>query len=236
MPQVQLVLLPKDLTADHVHNRAVAVFDVLRATTSITAALAAGVKEVRIFAEIPSATDAARDYAGEKILCGESKCLPPPGFDLGNSPGAFNSKHRDRVAFLATTNGTRAIIAARGAAELFTAALVNASAVARRLIQSGRDVTLLCAGSGGQVSMEDVLGAGAVISALNEFDISGDATRIAARLFHQNRNNLRELLRQSQGGQNIIAAGLTDDIDFCAKLDSFTVVGQVHDSPLRVTR
>ena len=45
---------------------------------------------------------------------------------------------------------------------VFTAALVNASAVASALAKTGRDITLLCAGTNGEPAMEDVLGAGAV--------------------------------------------------------------------------
>ena len=47
-------------------------------------------------------------------------------------------------------------IAARSAKLLLAGAVVNASAVARALAESGLDVTLLCAGTNGQIAMEDV--------------------------------------------------------------------------------
>src|SRR4029450_116340 len=49
------VLLPKDLQPDHVTGRTVVVFDVLRATTTMTAALAAGVEGIRIYPDTASA-------------------------------------------------------------------------------------------------------------------------------------------------------------------------------------
>ena len=130
--KIDVVLLPRDLRPADLAGRSVVVFDVLRATTSMTAALAAGVSEIRVFGDLTAAKEAAGSFAGPRLLCGEDRCLPPPGFDLGNSPGAFNRAHAGRPAFMSTTNGTRAILAARGAASIFVGALVNAGAVARR--------------------------------------------------------------------------------------------------------
>src|SRR3954469_16645695 len=96
-----VVLLPRDLRPEHLAGRAVVVFDVLRATTSMTAALVAGVTEIRVFGDLSSAQIAAQAFDSPRILCGEEKCLPPAGFDLGNSPGHFSpSHHAGRVAFM----------------------------------------------------------------------------------------------------------------------------------------
>lgn len=239
MPQVEVVLLPADLTARCIESRSVAVFDVLRATTSITAALAAGVEQVRIFSNVQQAADAAALHGSGILLCGETNCLPPPGFELGNSPAAFNpTAHGGRIAFLSTTNGTGAIITARAAPLLIAAALVNASAAARCLLESARDVTLLCAGTRGRVAMEDVIGAGAVADALLAAGATeiGDVARIALRLFRASRESLPQVLRDSEGGRNITAASMTTDVDFCARLDMFNVVGRILDNPLRVVR
>src|SRR5947209_3654408 len=167
--RVEVVPLPRDHSPHQLEGRAVAVFDVLRATSSMTAALAAGAKEIRVFADLQSAAEAAAAFGERRLLCGETRCLPPPGFDLGNSPGEFRRElHAGRTVFLSTTNGTRAVIAARQAAVVFVCALVNASALAHLLLETGRDVTLLCAGTGGQIAMEDLIGAGAVLGAMAE--------------------------------------------------------------------
>jgi 2-phosphosulfolactate phosphatase len=232
--QVSVVLVPGHLEPAHLDSRAVVVFDVLRATTSMTAALAAGVEEIRVFPDLEYARRAAQHHtAGPRILCGEENCLPPPGFDLGNSPGAFNRQaHRGAVAYMSTTNGTRAIIAAAGAAVVFVGALVNAQAVASALLDTGLDATLLCAGTNGQVAMEDLLGAGAVLDAMARAESSrvrpsGDVAHVAQRLYRSARSDLRAALAESQGGRNVIAAGLPQDIDYAARLDSLDVVGFV---------
>src|SRR5690349_7951696 len=102
--KAQVVLLPRDLKPEHLHDRAVVVLDVLRATTSMTAALDAGAKKVRIFDSLDAARAAARGVPDQKVLCGEERCKRPTDFDLGNSPGDFT---RDKVAgrtlFMSTT-------------------------------------------------------------------------------------------------------------------------------------
>jgi 2-phosphosulfolactate phosphatase len=233
--KVDVVLLPRDLPV--VADRAVAVFDVLRATTSMAAALAAGVKEIRIFPEVEAARAAAAGFAGKKLLCGEIGCLAPPGFDLGNSPGAFSAEHAGRTLFMSTTNGTRALIAAQSARVVLTAALVNAAAVAHRLHQLGLEVVLLCAGTDGAIAMEDVLGCGAVLDSLRQrrpAEPASDIARMALRLFHGTRDDLKGVLRQAQGGVNIIKAGLPEDIDFAARLNLLTAVGRLAADSLRV--
>src|SRR6185437_15784570 len=100
-------------------------------------------------------------------ICGERQAVKPPGFDLGNSPGAFVAERvAGKILMMSTTNGTRAIIAARGASAVLIGALVNARAVTGALISTGLDVTLLCSGTEGEISLEYILGAGAVIQAL----------------------------------------------------------------------
>jgi 2-phosphosulfolactate phosphatase len=236
--RLNVVLTPKDVEPYSLTNRAVAVFDVLRATTTIIAALAAGVSEIRIFDSIEAATLAAKGYQSAPILCGERNCLPPAGFDLGNSPGGFDAKlHTGRTVFMCTTNGTRAIIAARSAKFIFAAALVNASAVAKRLVATGLDVTLLCAGTNGEPAPEDQLGAGAVVDAISKltnFDAENAVTTESLDLFRASKGHLISALANTTGGQNVLAVGLKNDIDFAAQIDSIAVVGLVLDDPLRI--
>jgi 2-phosphosulfolactate phosphatase len=237
--KVDVLFLPTDAAPEAFEGKAVAVFDVLRATTTMTAALAAGVREIRLFPTIESAQMAARDGAMSPppILCGERNCLRPEGFDFGNSPAEMLRPWSDRQSlFMCTTNGTRAVIAARGAAVLFTAAVVNASAVARAVAHTGLDVILLCAGLKGEVALEDLIGAGAVIAAMGQVELLSDRARIARRLFDGATAHLREALAESSGGRNVLANGLGRDIDFAAQLDRFDVVGRVDGKTLAVSR
>jgi 2-phosphosulfolactate phosphatase len=140
---------------------------------------------------------------------------------------------------MCTTNGTRAIVAARQSAHMLTGALVNASAVAAHARRVGLDVTLLCAGTNGAVAMEDAIGAGAILDALRRdgpIQTVSDVARLALRVFDASRDDLRAALRDAQGGRNVVAAGLESDIVFAAALDHIPVVGVVDRAGLTVTR
>jgi 2-phosphosulfolactate phosphatase len=238
--RVDVVQLPRDLTPPDVAGRSVVVFDVLRATTTMTAALAVGVKEIFVQPDLDAVAAAARAHGPAALACGERDCLPPVGFALGNSPGGFTADvAAGRTVFMATTNGTKAMAAARAAQRMFAGALVNANAVAGAVIDAGLDVTLLCAGTDGFVSLEDLIGAGAVLDALAAVGpvvFASDVALAAHDLFLHARPNLRHALRRTLGGTNIIETGLSDDIDFAARLNAIDVVGEVELDRLRVIR
>ncbi len=238
--KVDAAFLPGELTDTQINGRAIVVLDVLRATTTMTAALAAGVKEIRIFDDVDQALTAARAHTGPRVLCGERGCLPPEGFDLGNSPGAFSAeKYAGCTVFMCTTNGTRAIVAARRARRVWVGAIVNAGAVARRLAEEGLDVTLLCAGTQGQIALEDVLGVGAIaeeLAGIGNIEFNSDAIQVAQRLFRACRSDLRGAMAEGIGGRNVLAVNLSADIDYAARLNSLDVVGIVQDDPLAIIK
>jgi 2-phosphosulfolactate phosphatase len=236
--KADVVFLPKDLADGELRGRSAVVFDVLRATTTMTAALASGAREIRVFAALDDARAAAQKCSDARLLCGEVRCLPPEGFDLGNSPGAFVADLvRDKTLFMSTTNGTRAIDAARDAGRLFIGALVNAQAVAETVAAARLDITLLCAGTDGAFAMEDLLGAGAVLHELQnigDVKLASDRALLAAALFSRSRESLLEMLSATKGAQNVVAAGLKADVDFAARLNVFDVVGEVDPQHLIV--
>jgi 2-phosphosulfolactate phosphatase len=231
---VDVAYLTGELSRVRLAGSTVVVFDVLRATTTITAALVAGVREIHVYGNTEAARSAAASAGtgSNIILCGEEQCLPPLGFDLGNSPGAFDAaKHEGRCVCMSTTNGTRAILASRGAGRILTGALVNASAVANVVTEIGADAILLCAGTNGAIAAEDVIGAGAVVHALRplaKIRPQSDACWMSEDLFVTHRSDLAGALRTARGGRNVIAAGLEADVDFAARLDVLDLVGEVH--------
>ncbi len=113
--KIEVVLLPEHLSPGMLRGKTAVIFDVLRATSTMTAALAAGVREIRLFASVEDVLRAAPEGDPGRVRCGERRCLRPEGFELGNSPGGFDSSHRGKIVYMATTNGTKAILAAREA-------------------------------------------------------------------------------------------------------------------------
>lgn len=236
---IEVVLTPAYLEKMSLAEKTVVVFDVLRATTTIIAAFAAGIRSVRAFTDLADAKSAAAAQMPRPILCSELHALAAPGVDMGNSPGQFTAEHSGRDVFMATTNGTKALNAARSASALLVGALVNAAAAAKAAALTNQAVLLLGSGTYGEIAMEDAIGAGAVCDHLlqsGKYCLANDAARMAYQLFLGCRNDLPRVLRDCQGGRNVTKAGLEPDIDFAGRLDVFDIAGAVDTRNLVIRR
>ena len=207
-------------------ERAVVAIDILRATTTIAAALSNGAAAV-----IPALTpeEAARlrsDLEPGTLLCGERGGVKPPGFDLGNSPLEYTrGRAAGRSVCFTTTNGTRLIRAADGSRRLLSGAFANIGAVCAALEADGGDVLLACAGTEGRFTMEDALFAGACVSRLRgSFARIDDAALAAEALWLQSRSNLLEALCRSRHGQTLLRLGFAADLEYAARLDAAPVL------------
>src|SRR5262249_12221949 len=163
--RVHVALTPADFAGLLLDGRAALVVDVLRATTTVVAACAAGCARIVPVSDRDSAlTTAARYPAGEVLLDGERGGRTIVGFPLGNSPLEYVAERvAGRTVVFTTTNGTDAMLHAGRATVAATAALVNAGAAARWAIDQERDLTVLCAGERRAFSLEDAVCAGIVV-------------------------------------------------------------------------
>lgn len=228
------------LTTDNVREESLAgdlvvVTDVLRATTSIVHALAAGAQSVQPYRQIDEVlAEAERVGRSSVLLAGERGGQPIPGFDLGNSPREFDpATCRDRTILFTTTNGTSAILHARQARRVLIGAFVNLQAVAQACQRDSGQVHLLCAGTEGEVSWEDSLFAGAVVNALiadAPFELN-DAARMSADCYQQHRADLATAFSIGRGGRNLTAIGLADDLPFAADVNRFAIVPEATFDP-----
>jgi 2-phosphosulfolactate phosphatase len=163
-------LLPALTSPAELAASTVVVLDILRASTTIATALVNGARSVVPCKEVADATAAAaRLPAGTMILGGERGGLPIAGFDCGNSPAEYTrGRVFSRTVVFTTTNGTLAMQQCKLAAEVFIGGFVNLTAVCRRLahLQGKRPIHLLCAGTRGKITREDVLCAGAIVERL----------------------------------------------------------------------
>jgi 2-phosphosulfolactate phosphatase len=198
------------------------VVDVLRATSTIAQALAAGYAEVVCCEGVDEARALGRERGGI-LLAGERNCVRIPGFDLGNSPSEF-VEPRGEALVLTTTNGTRSLVAAASSCErVLAGSLLNLAAVVEAA--RDRDVTVLCAGVQGEFAMDDAYVAGRIAELLGGewSDAAAAAVRLAASF-----PDARAGLAASTSARNLVAAGLERDIDWCAQesvLDVVPVVG-----------
>ncbi len=165
--QINVYFLPQLVEPQRLAGGVTVVIDVLRATTTIAAALAAGAREVVPCLEVADARSAAANLpAGQAVLGGERHGLRIEDFTLGNSPREYTLESvGGKTLVITTTNGTRAMLHAREADEVWLASFVNLAAVVAA--SAGRErLDILCSGTDGQITREDVLLAGAIAARL----------------------------------------------------------------------
>ncbi|MEO1617802.1 MAG: 2-phosphosulfolactate phosphatase, partial [Planctomycetota bacterium] len=174
--------------------------------------------------QVEAAFQFASEFSSPPLLCGERHCQRMEGFDLGNSPADYTEERvAGREMVLTTTNGTRAIAAVDSARRLLVAALGNLRSVVDA-VATEESLCIVCSGTNGEVSNEDVLLAGGIVSQLAAAgDCKLDDSAHLARLHWQNavssEGGLENALRESLGGRNLIALGFNSDVQRCAEVD-----------------
>jgi 2-phosphosulfolactate phosphatase len=227
--RVHVALTPTDAGACGLHGRAAIVVDVLRATTSVVAACAAGCRRIVPVVDDAAAKAAATGFAREEVvLAGERGGEPIAGFDLGNSPLEFTAARvGGRTIILTTTNGTAAMRAANHAGAGAAAALTNAGAAAGWALAQRRDVTVLCSGDDGALSLEDAVCAGIIVGRMvattPDLELS-DGARMAWRLGQYYEERLDLVGRHSRWARRLAAKGRAADVQACLQLDTTWLV------------
>ncbi len=135
-PTVFVHLLPSLIPPGSLPGAMVVVVDVLRTTTVMVHALAAGCQAVIPCGEIDEAKSvASRLPAGTALLAGERLGLPIPGFALGNSPADFTAEAcAGKTLVMTTTNGTRAILSSLEARRVYIASFANLTATVDAMV------------------------------------------------------------------------------------------------------
>jgi 2-phosphosulfolactate phosphatase len=225
--RVDVAVTPDGLDRAAVAASTVVVIDVLRASTCIVTALANGCAAI-----VPVATpeQARARMAGrsDALVAGERRGEPLEGFDLGNSPLEFTRERiGGRTVIMTTSNGTRALLAARGAAAVGVAAFVNLAAAATWAQGAGRDVLLLCSGERGARSLEDHVCAGLLVERLVTADSRVRPTLAAeeaAALARPYGKDVVRLARDSSWARHLASRGRGADVAACLTLDTATIV------------
>jgi len=218
-------------------GRVVAVVDVLRASTTIAAALANGAKKVVPLESADEVITRAKHLDRSEVrMAGERKMLPIPGFDFGNSPREVTREAVEgKTVFLTTTNGTAALVGIQGARDVVVASYVNLEAVAtllRTAARGGTDITIICAGRDRQFSLEDAACAGRLASEVAKrvpgAELS-DGAFACTVIDRQYGDRLDQLFADSEHGQALKQAGFAEDLLVCASVDVFPVIPLYQD-------
>ncbi len=187
------------------------VVDVIRATSSIAQALAAGYERVLCCREIEEAQALRLELGDEAVVGGERNGVVVEGFDVGASPREFAAGPKARSLILSTTNGTSTILTAAERCEtVLLGSLLNLGAVVAAAREGEHDVVVFCAGFKGTFALDDAYCAGRIVAELGgEHSDAAAAAELLARSFS---SALEGLNARTYG-----PPGLEADIEYCAQ-------------------
>lgn len=223
----EVCFTPHQLSLYPVEDSIVVVIDVLRATSSICVGFAYGIEKIYPVESVEECVSLVQKegYIGAAERNGEKL----PGFVLGNSPFDYmNPALSGKTVALTTTNGTRAIYAAKKekAMKIAIGAFTNQQSLLEWLLQQGKNVLFLCAGWKDKFNLEDTLFAGSMVYLLKKYGYHSESdTAYASELLYvQAKDHIHEFLKNSSHARRLAHLNIQRDIDFCLQTNLTHVV------------
>jgi len=198
----------------------VVIVDILRATSSICAAIHNGVKKL-----IPVETiEEAREMKNRGYMVASERDGYVLDFaDFGNSPFNFIPEIvKGKEIAYSTTNGTRCIHMASHSKAVVIGSFLNITSLADWLIAQNAPVLIFCASWKDRFSLEDTVFAGALAERLlgsGKFESICDAVTASIDLWNMAKNDLTGYIQKSAQKSRLTSKGLDDCIEYCLTAD-----------------
>ena len=239
--RLDVYLTPGEVVPGEMVQLNVVVLDVLRATTTIAQALANGARSIYPVASIEEALRLANTFGRDEVLlCGERKCLPIEGFDLGNSPREFTrEKVAGKTLVMTTTNGTAALSLTGGASRVLVGSVNNLGTIVSELARTGAEPVILCSARDRHFALEDAVVAGLLASRLMDAspgDWAMNDGALAAIALAREFGVKPGTFRMTESGRQLLATGHEEDLDFCAQMDTLNVLPVLHERNITLSQ
>ena len=239
--KIDLYFTSDEVTEERLKDSTVVVVDVLRSSTTICAALAAGAKEIIPADSISGAIQLAHLLSRDAVLlCGEREGKLIDGFDLGNSPFQYiHAKVKGRTLIFGSTNGSPAIVKTRQARRTLICGFVNLGVVVYALSEVTGPIAVICAGKLAQFAIEDAVCAGMMLEELQrktgkEMKLN-DAATAALVLAEHHRDSIPQIVANSHHGQYLTAIGMKEDLPLCADLNRIPLLPIYDDGKITIS-
>lgn len=228
--KITVHLSPAAVDEMEMKDKNVVVVDVLRASTTIAAALKNGAKEIIPVSTVENAVKISGSLFGDVTLrAGERNAKMIEGFNLGNSPLEYTKEVvQGKSIIFMTTNGSIAILRGRHAKNLAVAGFVNISSVVEFLKTLREDFTIICAGKENNFCIEDTVCAGRIIKklmrAIDEEVVLDDAGTTSLILDTYYGKQIGKMLKSCDHGRYLKEIGFADDLKLCGSIDAINVL------------
>ncbi len=209
------------------------VIDTLRACSNIVTMFERHARRVIPVATVEEARP-LKEADPELVLAGERKGLPPPGFDLGNSPVEAESlDFTGKTVILTTSAGSKGLVAAATTADqVVIGCFLNAASVARHIREIDPEVVSFVAlGTRGELPAP-------------EDDLAADYMEALVRGERPDAARMFDTIRKHPEGKKFSDPENTsyrvEDLDFCLRTDVVSLVpvlreGRIVSSRIRKT-
>lgn len=220
-------------------GKTVVVIDVLRATSTMITALKNGARSILPVDSVEFARKAPSQlFGGQLVLGGERNTKRIDGFTYGNSPLEYTPEEiQGKSIVLFTTNGTKAIIRAKYADELYICAFLNVSKVAETVFRPGKELHIICAGRNNEFGLEDAVCAGMLIQLLQKREdefVLNDAAYTSVLLAEKFGSDVGSLLKNCDHGRVLEENGFSADTEYCAQSDLIPLVPYMHSGEIKL--
>jgi|SRR5579862_1028521 len=229
---------PRGVEAIGPEARAIIVVDILRFTTTVVTAVQRGAIIYPYRWRDDSAVAFANSVGATLAVRREETNAEHP-YSL--SPLSMAAANAGTKIVLPSPNGAEvSLAAAKSGAGVFAGCLRNAQAVAAAARTVGLPIGIIAAGERWHVdgslrpSFEDMLGAGAIINALNGLQISPEASAALA-VFRSSRDDLERLLLECSSARELARKGFSDDVIWASKLNVSHVAPLLREGAYQVS-
>lgn len=207
----------------------IVVVDILSFSTTITGAVHHGA----IVYPFPKVGDIKK--FGE--LVDAEVCLGRVEAQVAGAPSlsatSFNESHKGKRFVLSSRNGATCVKASKQDTNILIGSFLNVSSVANVVNkiqkETNLNVTVIACGERWRntndesrelrPSIEDYLGAGAILEKLN--GTKSPEAKVCIGAFQNAKSNLSELINDSSSGRELIDMGYPEDVNFSCQVDLF---------------
>lgn len=207
---------------EDLRDKSVVIIDVLRASSTMVTALHNNAKGIIPVEDMDDASKISHNLDEKSfLLSGEKDGIKIEGYDLGNSPIAYNRDIiKDKTIILNTTNGTKAIKRCSLAKNIAIGSFLNLEVIIDYLEQLDEDVVLVCAGWRGRLALEDMLCAGNIIYELSGGqlpDKTRDGAKVAFGLYEKFGEDIESCIKSSNYAVRLKDIVDEEDLSFCCQ-------------------
>lgn len=234
--KIDIIISADDIIESKLENKIAVVIDMFRATSVIVTALNNGCEEVIPFLTIEETLESSEELNREEyMLGGERRAVKIDGFDLSNSPLEYTKEVvEDKKVLITTTNGTRTLTKSNSAKRIIIAAMINAKAVADKLLEINEDVVIINAGTNGNFSMDDYICSGYIINEMLKVDNQIELTDISktANMIYENNRDIISYVKEATHYSVMKSLELDNDIEYCMKKSIVNNVPEYKDGKI----